>query len=140
MCRSSATPSAVVFRDQVKADKELEVCRSAWDDSEKRAAALGRLTAGPTAFDLRAWVRERYGEDYPLGSKELKRMLAADEYAAVIEALLDRAPSAAVLKAAAKDDGLARYCQKQAPDALEYGRKGLMAIGYVYAATGQLNS
>jgi thiol-disulfide isomerase/thioredoxin len=120
---------------KVSAEDKLDRCAKAWakGDAEQRQAVLDALVASHTAsFDLRGWARARFAAEFPLTKAELEELLAAKAYGVVVDALLDRAPSGAVLGTAKKHDGFVAHCRTGAPKAYKVARKGVMCVEYAF--------
>jgi cytochrome c biogenesis protein CcmG/thiol:disulfide interchange protein DsbE len=120
---------------KVDGAKALDGLASIWKgpDAAKRAAALTPLAQGaPTAFDLQAWARAAFAKAFPLTKDELRKELEAGRHGPVLEMLLHRAPSAALLASAAKDAAFVEWCRAQRTDCRADGRRGLMAIRHVF--------
>lgn len=111
----------------------LEQLAKAWgsDDPAKRSQPLEKLAGGTAPFDLRRWATERYAKAFHLKKDEVLAWLASKQYARVLDALLDRRPSSAIVKVAAKDEGLAAYAGKLVDDWRTLARKALMAHHYL---------
>ncbi len=116
-----------------KALDNLQKCWGSGDETKRkdtlRITALSELES----LDLRAWIAKAYAKEYPLKKNELVEMLAAKKYAAVIDMLLDRSPASAVMKLAAKHDGLQGYASKQEADTRTRARKALMMATYFFS-------
>lgn len=101
------------------------------DASERRTlAALEIAQHGPTDFDLEAWARALFGKRYPLRSKEVSKLLEGTRYRQLLDALLDRNPSASVVKKAGKHEGFAAWCDKHAGERRTFARKAVMGSTY----------
>lgn len=130
---AAEAPEAGASPDQADAGPLVEQLAKVWgaDDLAKRAQLLQRLAAGTAPFDLRAWAVERFAKAFPLKKDELVELLSSKQYARVLDALLDRRPSSSVVKAAAKDEGLAAFAGKLVDDWRTLARKALMAHHYL---------
>lgn len=105
----------------------------AWSSEAKRKPLLQQLgDAGPREFDLAAFAQDAFAKAFPFVARELKTLLKKRQYGAVLEAIAQRAPANAVLATAAKDKGLAAYCQSKVGDAQVMAKKGLMAQLWVF--------
>ena len=119
----------------VKGVKLLETVLKSWAPSKKeqRDKALKALAASSgKSMDLRAWIVKAYGKAFPLKVKEIAPLLESKKYGLLLGQMLDRAPSASVFRAAAKDEGLQSYCANKTDDTHTLARKGLMALTYVF--------
>ncbi|MCA9314591.1 MAG: TlpA family protein disulfide reductase [Planctomycetes bacterium] len=126
-------PSEEPPAGQLDAGPLLEQLAKTWGaaDPAKRSQILEKLAGGTAPFDLRSWAVERYAKAFPLKKDEVQGWLASKQYARVLDALLDRRPSSSVVKAAAKDEGLAAYAGKLVDDWRTLARKALMAHHYL---------
>jgi thiol-disulfide isomerase/thioredoxin len=114
----------------------LDRCVADWNAKEPtaRAAALTALAAAaPEAFDLSSWAKRRLGAEFPLTDKELKEMLQAKSYDALVGALIERNPPAGVVTAAAKSKELREFCTKKGEEARTFAKKALMIENWVFA-------
>lgn len=118
------------------AAKLLEVCIDEWSEAkpDQRTDALRRLgDAAPGAFDLAAWVRERFAEAFPLDAKELKALLDDERFADAVQELVARRPPGKIVALAARHEGLERWCEGKSAAARELAKKALMAQCWVFA-------
>lgn len=112
----------------------LRRCAAAWAaGGEPRAQLLRQIDgSGQQHFDLARFARDTFAKAFPFDAKELAELLRDHQFRAVVDAIANRAPSAAVLAAAAKDADLAAWCEGQAPGARKMAKKGVMAHLYVF--------
>jgi peroxiredoxin len=112
----------------------LRRCAAVWHNPAQRKPLLQQIGAAETsAFDLATFAKEAFGKTFPFDAAELKTLLQDKKYAAVLDAIGDRAPAAAVLTAVAKDAGLVAYCKSKAAEARTMAKKGLMAHLWMFA-------
>jgi thiol-disulfide isomerase/thioredoxin len=114
----------------------LDRCVADWNakDPAAKVAALTALAAlAPEAFDLTSWAKRHLAAEFPITDKELKQLLEAKSYDAVVEALISRNPPANVVTAAAKSRELRDYCAKKGEEARTFAKKGLMIENWVLA-------
>ncbi len=107
----------------------LRRCVKAWPtDAAQCAPLLAQLAdAGPSQFDLATFAQDSFAKAFPFDAGELKTLLQEKKFAAVVEAIAQRTPAAAVLTQAAKNKDLADYCKGKSDDARSLAKKGLMA-------------
>ncbi|HEX5052184.1 MAG TPA: TlpA disulfide reductase family protein [Planctomycetota bacterium] len=112
----------------------LRRCAQAWPgNTAQRDQVLKQLgDGGPSEFDLAGYAQEAFAKAFPFDAAELKSLLQGKKYGAVVEALCQRAPAAAVLATAAKNQDLAGFCKSKAGDARTMAKKGLMARLWVF--------
>jgi len=136
-CRGDAGPAVAHLVRHAKLgnpEKALSKwCMEAWSSEAKRKPLLQQLgDAGPREFDLSAFAQDAFAKAYPFVARELETLLKNKNYGAVLQAIAQRAPASAVLATAAKDKGLAAYCQSKVSDAHVMAKKGLMAQLWVF--------
>lgn len=109
-------------------------CVGSWNNPAQRAAILQQISNAPaTPFDLASFAKETFGKAFPFTVAELNALLQDKQYGAVLDALADRAPAAAVLATAAKNADLAAYCKNKVAEARTMAKKGLMAQLWLFA-------
>jgi len=112
----------------------LRRCAAAWNNPAQRTPLLLQLgDAGASTFDLAGFARETFGKAFPLDAGEIKALLKDKKHAAVLDAISDRSPAAAVLAIAQKDAELAAYCKSKVNEARTMAKKGLMAQLWMFA-------
>ena len=130
----AAKPVPAVATKPTAVPEMLRRCAAAWSNPAQRTLLLQQLgDADASTFDLAAFSREAFGKAFPLDAAELKELLGAKKYAAVLDAIADRAPAAPVLAAAQKDAELAAYCKSKVGEARTMAKKGLMAQLWMFA-------
>jgi peroxiredoxin len=132
--KGATAPKPAAATKPVDPAELLRRCSAAWAAGGEPRAALLRQLAGSEArnFDLARFARESFAKSFPFDAKELAELLRDHQFRAVVDAITQRAPAAAVLAAAAKDADLAAWCEGQAPGARKMAKKGLMAHLYVF--------
>lgn len=119
---------------KIDAGELLRKCMAAWNSPTTRLPLLQQLAAhGPTQFDLANFVQQQYAKSFPLDAGELTSLLKEKKYSDALDAIAQRAPAAAVVASAAKDDGFLGYCKAKQGDARLMAKKGLMAEQWVFA-------
>lgn len=111
----------------------LRKCGETWGDVAQRTQALRQLAEVTEPIDLAAFAQQAMAKAFPFDAGELNALLKDKKYAAVLDAISQRAPAAAVLSAAAKSAGLAAFCKTKESDARAMARKGLMAQRWLFA-------
>lgn len=111
----------------------LRKCGDVWSDSDQRTPLLRQLAEVTETIDLAAFAQQAMAKAFPFDAGELQSLLKDKKYAAVLDAIGQRAPAAAVLNAAAKNGELAAYCKTKESDARAMARKGLMAQRWMFA-------
>ncbi|MEO6595987.1 MAG: redoxin domain-containing protein [Planctomycetota bacterium] len=112
----------------------LRRCTQAWpSNTSQRDQVLKQLgDSGASQFDLAGFAQETFAKAFPFDVGELKKLLQGQKYAAVLEALSQRAPAAAVIATAAKNAELAAWCKSKSSEARSMAKKGLMAQLWVF--------
>lgn len=130
----AAAPASPAPAGIADADGALRRCAEAWKgDPALRTRLLQQLAdTGPIRFDLGAFARDAMRRAFPFEVTEMKTLLKEKKYAAVVEAVAQRAPAASVLAAAAKDSGLSSFCKAKVEEARTMAKKGLMAQLWVF--------
>lgn len=112
----------------------LRRCVAAWGTPAQRNPLLQQIgDAGAAPFDLASFAKETFGKAFPFEVGELKTMLQEKKFAAVLDAIADRAPAAAVLATVAKHAELVAYCKSKADESRTLAKKGLMAQLWMFA-------
>lgn len=125
-----AAPAAV---PQEPAKALAEMLRLGTPSPRREAIRASLAESGPTGFDLLAFAREALGRDFPLTLKEVKDWVAAGRLDLLVDGLLDRRPTPAMLDEVAKAKALAPRAAKRAVDARADARKGLILAECVFA-------
>ncbi len=128
-----ATPAAKAPAKPVAADELLRRCGAAWADATQRTALLRQLAEQPTAFDLASFAQQAMVKAFPFEAAELQTLLKDKKYAAVVDAIGQRAPAAAVLNAAAKHADLASFCKARIDETKSLAKRALMAQLWLFA-------
>lgn len=113
----------------------LRRCAKAWAaPAAQRTPLLQQLAdVGPVTFDLAAFAQDTFGKAFPFDAAELQSLLQEKKYAAVVDAIAQRAPAAPVLATASKHADLASFCKGKGDEARSMAKKGLMAQLWVFA-------
>ncbi|MCU0866253.1 MAG: redoxin domain-containing protein [Planctomycetes bacterium] len=111
----------------------LRKCGETWSDAAQRTQALRQLAEVTAPIDLAAFAQQAMAKAFPFDANELQALLKDKKYAAVLDAIGQRPPAAAVLSAAAKNADLAAFCKTKESDARAMARKGLMAQRWMFA-------
>jgi hypothetical protein len=111
----------------------LRKCGETWSDAAQRTQALRQLAEVTEPIDLAAFAQQAMAKAFPFDANELQALLKDKKYAAVLDAIGQRSPAAAVLSAAAKNADLAAFCKAKESDARAMARKGLMAQRWMFA-------
>jgi thiol-disulfide isomerase/thioredoxin len=120
-------------KKKLKGGKALAALEKDWTagPSEGRDALLTELALfGPTDFDLRSWVAAAYAKAHPLRAKDVEAFLAEKRYRQLLDALIDRAASSALIKKAGRHDGFSSWCDRGATERWTFARKGVMVLNY----------